>query len=584
MAKLIGSPFNLLPRLALSLTRSLSTIDTTPVNLADHPPSPSPSPLPCIENSPLNVANHPSSTCIHRPQKLADHTSSSSIDFQKRPSTPPSSSSYMATTPQKATTSSPSPIDKYPSSTSSSIGINEYSPSSCIDFDVYPSTPSSNIGPLDLKNGEALFSGMSSKELLRSLINLSLVAYEPFVDAGIRLMKSPSLLENPIFRQLGLPIIKKTLYDHFCAGEDMEEARGTLERLWGVGLRGVLDYGLEDAEDDLGCDENLDQFLKTVEMASFLPPSSVSFACVKITAICPLSLLERVSDLLRWEHKDPTLRLPWKRDTLPILSPSSPVYHTPNKPESLSQTEEARLNLAHERLEKLCKKCNEFSSPLLIDAEYTTVQPAIDYLSNYASIMFNKDENALVYGTIQAYLKDAKERLVMVLGEAEKRGISVGFKLVRGAYISREVALARSLGAPSPINPSIQATHGVYDSCASLMLENIVKGRASVVLATHNLESGKAAVAKAEELGLSRENPRLQFAQLKGMADTLSFGLKQAGFQVCKYLPYGPLDKVIPYLLRRAEENRGMLSSSATDRLLMGMELKRRLKAAVFGG
>lgn len=383
--------------------------------------------------------------------------------------------------------------------------------------------------------------------------------------------------------EIGRRAIKATAYSRFCAGEDAESAAKTLTELWGRGMRGILDYGLEDAEDNAACDRNLAGFLHTVEMTSSLPRDSVSFACVKITAICPITLLERVSDLLRWEQKKKTTDLPWKSHSLPILSPSSPLYHTPSSPPPLSETEEQDLRLAEERLTTLSQRCSDFNVPLLIDAEYTSVQPAIDYLTYSAMLRFNHNDRPIVYGTIQAYLRDAKERLMLAVEAAEKERISIGFKLVRGAYLTRETELASSLGAASPIHSSIEKTHACYNDCTSFMLGKVVSGSGSVVLATHNFNSGKFAAAKAEELGIDKGDQKLQFAQLKGMAEALSIGLSNAGFRVSKYLPFGPVDQVIPYLLRRAEENRGFLSASTLDRQLMRKEIKRRLKTMLSG-
>ncbi|CAN6477515.1 unnamed protein product [Victoria cruziana] len=420
---------------------------------------------------------------------------------------------------------------------------------------------------LGLDDPQSLFASVPSSELLRAAFNLYLASCGPLVDVGSWFMSS-TLMRIPVVRRA----VKATVYEHFCAGEGVEEAGETLRRMWDRGLRGILDYGLEDAEGNEDCDRNLEQFLRTVEMTPSLPSSSVSFACVKITAICPIRLLERVSDLLRWKHRHPSHHLPWKVDCLSILTDSSPLYHTRSAPPPLSDKEEADLQLAHQRLERLAGKCSELYLPLLVDAEYTSVQPAIDYFTYSASICFNKGNVPVVFGTIQTYLKDAKERVVQVAEDAERRGIIMGLKLVRGAYITRETKLASSLQAASPIHPCIRDTHECYDSCAAFMLEKVAKGSGSVVLATHNINSGKAAASKAEELGISRRNENLHFAQLKGMADTLSLGLKNAGFQVSKYLPFGPLEKVIPYLLRRAEENKGLLLTSSADRLLIRFE------------
>ncbi|KAK9292601.1 hypothetical protein L1049_020575 [Liquidambar formosana] len=434
---------------------------------------------------------------------------------------------------------------------------------------------------VDLDDVSKLFASIPTGKLLRSAINLHMAAIDPMVDVGMWVMRS-KLMETVVLRDVVLGSIKRTFFEHFCAGEDVEEAGRAVKRIWGgAGLRGMLVYGVENANDNESCDRNLEVFLRTVESAKSLPPSSVSFIVVKITAICPIVLLERVSDLLRWEYKDPSFVLPWKLNTFPIFSDSSPFYHTLKKPDPLAPQEEHDLQLGHQRLQKICQKCLEANVPLLVDAEDTFVQPAIDYLAYSSAIMYNKDNNPIIFGTIQAYLKDAKQRLFLATEAAEKMGVSMGFKLVRGAYMSSEVRLASSLGFEPPIHKSIQETHACYNDCASFMLEKIAGGSGAVVLATHNVESGKLAAAKAHDLGIRTDNGRLQFAQLYGMSEALSFGLRNAGFIVSKYLQFGPIERLIPFLLRRAEENRGFLSSSTVDRQLMSKELKRRLKAAI---
>lgn len=404
-----------------------------------------------------------------------------------------------------------------------------------------------------------------------------MTAIEPMVDFGMWVLNS-KLMGAPMVKRIVFEAIEHSFYDHFCAGKGLKEVGGTVKKLWDSGLRAMLDYGLEHAIDNEDCDRNLEQFIQTAESAKSHPDSSVSFIVLKITAICPPSLLKRVSDLLRWEHKDKSLHLPWKLKTLPLFADSSPLFHTPKRPENLTLEEESNLKLAHERLARLCIKCIEANVPLLIDAEDTSIQPAIDYLSYSAATEYCKHyDGPLIFNTIQAYLRDSKERLVVVKKSADVLGVCVGFKLVRGAYLSSERQLAASLGVKSPIHDTIQQTHACYNDCAAFMLQEICNGSGSVVLATHNVESGKLAASKAIDLGLEKDSQNLQFGQLYGMADTLSFGLRNAGFRVSKYLPFGPIEQIMPYLLRRAEENRGLLSTSSLDRQLMRKELFRRL-------
>ncbi|KAE9590289.1 hypothetical protein Lal_00027993 [Lupinus albus] len=461
------------------------------------------------------------------------------------------------------------------------------SPSTIVQPSLYNKSnqtpPSTTVQPpsLNFNDPEKLFSSVSTSKLLRSSAVLHATAIGPMVDIGMWFMKS-KIVQTGVLKNLVMSSVKNTFYDNFCAGEDAADAGRSIRWLNDVGLRGMLVYGVEDAHDNEGCDHNIKGFLHTVDVSLSLPNKSVSFVIVKITAICPMKLLERISDLLRWQKKDPSFILPWKQETLPIFAESSPLYHTQKKPNPLTLEEENDLQLANKRLLELCQKCVQSNIPLLVDAEHTTVQPAIDYFTYSSAIMHNKDENPIVFGTIQTYLKDSKERLLLTSKAAQKIGVPMGYKLVRGAYMSLEIKIAESLGYASPIHNTIHATHKCFNDCTSFMLEKIANGPGNVVLATHNIESGKLAAAKAHEVGLGKVNHKLEFAQLYGMSEALSFGLSHAGFQVSKYMPFGPVEMVMPYLLRRAEENRGLLAASGFDRKLMRKELGRRLKASVF--
>ncbi|MED6147141.1 fatty-acyl coenzyme A oxidase [Stylosanthes scabra] len=440
--------------------------------------------------------------------------------------------------------------------------------------------PASDPSALNFNDVQSLFSYVPTSNLLRSTAVLHATAVGPCVDLGMWIMRS-KLLEVEGLKDLVMAGIRKTFYGHFCAGEDAVTAGKSIRALNEAGLRGMLVYGVEDADDNDGCDRNLKCFLHTVDVSRSLPPSSVSFVIVKITAICPMSLLERLSDLLRWQQKDPSFNLPWKQDSFPLFSDKTPLYHTRKRPEPLTPEEESDLELAMQRLNELCQKCVQANMPLMVDAEHTSVQPAIDYFTYNAAINHNKGESPIVFGTMQTYLKDAKERLLLATKAADKMGIPMGFKLVRGAYMSSERKLAASLGYASPIHNTIQDTHKCFNDCSSFLLEKLANGPGGLVLATHNIDSGKLAAAKAHELGIGKVNHKLEFAQLLGMSEALSYGLSNAGFQVSKYMPFGPVETVMPYLLRRAEENRGMLAASGFDRQLMRKELGRRLKAAV---
>ncbi|XAR51582.1 proline dehydrogenase [Bertholletia excelsa] len=470
-----------------------------------------------------------------------------------------------------------------PSISLSPVGVSQFNLDDKPDSPYFPtrkpSPPAASIrNVLNLENVEALFSSVPTMKLLRSALNLHMTGISGMVDVGKWVMDS-DYLSAMLLKEVSRGIIKHTFYDHFCAGENAAEAGRTAERLWQSGIRGMPVYACEHANDNQSCDRNLEAFLRTIESTKSIPSSAVSFVIVKITALCPAKLLKRVSDQLRWEYNNPSFQLPWKRHTLPVFSNRSPFYHTPTKPDPLTPEEEEDLFLGHQRLLRICQKCLDTNVPLSIDAEDTYVQPAIDYFTYSTALMYNRGDNPIIYGTIQTYLKDAKERLVQTANIAEKMGIPMGFKVVRGAYMSSERQLASSLGVESPIHDTLQDTHACFNECASFMLEKIADGSGGAILATHNVQSGNMAAARAEDLGIDKKNEKLQFAQLYGMADALSFSLRNAGFQVSKYMPYGPVEVVIPYLIRRAEENRGFLSTSTLDRELLRKELKRRLKA-----
>ena len=431
----------------------------------------------------------------------------------------------------------------------------------------------------DFEDTKCLFASVHTRKLLHSAITLNVCAMDSMVDFTIKVMNSKMMENNRVFREGVLKVIKHSAYDHFVAGEDTVEAGRTVNRLWESGLRGMLDYGLEHAVDNKSCDENTKELIKTAESAHSLPKSSVSFVVVKITAICPVYLLRRVSDLLRWEYMNSSYKLSWKQQTLPIFSESSPFYHTLQQPTPLSAKEEQDLELAHQRLTSICDKSINGNIPVVIDAEDTSIQPAIDYMTYWATLNYNKGSKAMVYGTIQGYLKDAGMRMSLTKKAADKMGVPIGFKLVRGAYMSSERKLANSLDVDSPVHDTLNDTHDCYNRCASFMLDEVSNGPGGLVLATHNLESGQLAAQKALNYGITKESEKLEFASLYGMAEGMTFGLRNSGFNVSKYLPFGPVDQIMPYLLRRAEENKGMLSSSNLDRQLMKQELKRRLKS-----
>ncbi|CAL8386910.1 unnamed protein product [Boreogadus saida] len=239
--------------------------------------------------------------------------------------------------------------------------------------------------------------------------------------------------------------------------------------------------------------------------------------------------------------------------------------------------EEKQMKRMLQRVDVLAKHAMENGVRLMVDAEQTYFQPAISRLTVEMQRIFNK-EKPTIFNTYQCYLKEAYDNVIVDVELARREGWHFGAKLVRGAYMYQERDRAREIGYEDPINPDYEATNQMYHKCLELVLEEIEQNRkANVMVASHNEETVKFTIHKMNQMGLSPTENKVYFGQLLGMCDQISFPLGQAGFPVYKYVPYGPVNEVIPYLSRRAQENRGMMKGSQRERTLLWKELMRRV-------
>ncbi|XP_060928676.1 proline dehydrogenase 1, mitochondrial [Limanda limanda] len=244
---------------------------------------------------------------------------------------------------------------------------------------------------------------------------------------------------------------------------------------------------------------------------------------------------------------------------------------------TFTDREERQMKRMLQRVDILAKHAVENGVRLMVDAEQTYFQPAISRLTLEMQRRFNK-EKPIIFNTYQCYLKDAYDNVTVDVELSRREGWYFGAKLVRGAYMYQERARAEEIGYEDPINPDYEATNRMYQKCLEYLLEEIEHNRkANVMVATHNEETVKFTLQKMNEMGLSPTENKVYFGQLLGMCDQISFPLGQAGFPVYKYVPYGPVNEVIPYLSRRAQENRGFMKGSQRERSLLWKELKRRL-------
>lgn len=351
-------------------------------------------------------------------------------------------------------------------------------------------------------------------------------------DLPILLKWGPGLARIAVFMGMKV-LIKKTIFAQFCGGETIEESAEAIRHLSESGIGTILDYSVEGEETEDVFEETCMEIIKTIEVAA--KDTRVPFSVFKTTGIIRFELLERVSSGAE-----------------------------------LTAKEEAEWEMAQSRFTRICEKAGTAGVRLFVDAEESWIQPAIDMLTEQMMARFNR-QTAIVWNTIQLYRHD---RLEYLKNQIESTSYFLGFKLVRGAYMEKERLRAAELGYADPIQPDKASTDRDYDAAVALCLHN--KDRVSLCAGTHNENSSMLLARQMEEHELQMSDSRIYFSQLLGMSDHISFNLANAGFNVAKYVPYGPVTAVIPYLTRRAQENSSVAGQMGRERSLIETELKRR--------
>ncbi len=385
---------------------------------------------------------------------------------------------------------------------------------------------------IDFENSEVAFAGKSDAELKQ--IHL---LFRAMNSAG--LVKAGKTLTNLAFA-LHLPIeglIRKTIYKHFVGGTSIEGCAETIEKLSQRHVGTILDYALEGEEDDTLFDTTAEEVIRTIRYAHE-NPQNVPFSAFKITGIGRFNVLAKVSG---------------------------------NEPLSQSETEEyARIV---NRVDAIFGSGYELGVPVLIDAEETWIQPVIDDLVFEMMRKYNK-EKAIVQNTYQMYRHDSLERLKRHHEQAKSEGLKFGLKIVRGAYMEKERARAAAKGYPSPIQPDKVSTDRDFDDIIRYFVENV--DSIHFMVATHNEKSSELLAKLIDENKLPRNHPNIYFSQLYGMSDNITYNLAGLGLNVVKYIPYGEVKTMMPYLLRRAQENSSVKGQSSRELKLIEKEVRRR--------
>ncbi|MCY7410363.1 MAG: proline dehydrogenase family protein [Chitinophagales bacterium] len=384
---------------------------------------------------------------------------------------------------------------------------------------------------VSFENTEIAFIYKSNSELKRAWWLFSLMNNNLLVKIGTRI--TPKLFD------IGLPIkglVKPTIFSQFCGGETMDECAVTTKKLSDHGVETILDYGVEGKENEEEFDKTANEISKAIVFAGY--NHHIPFVSIKVTGIVRFALLEKMH-----ERND------------------------------LNENEMAEWQKAKDRFYSVCKTANENNVGLMVDAEETWIQDPVDELAMKMMAEFNK-EKVVVYNTAQLYRTDRLAFVKRSIAEAKAGNFYLGFKLVRGAYMEKERKRAQELNYASPIQPDKDSSDKDYNAAVTVCMENIE--RVSICIASHNDSSNLLGVELAMKKGIASTHPHLNFSQLYGMSDNITFNLAHAGYNVSKYVPYGPVKDVVPYLMRRAQENTSVGGMSSRELMLINKELKRR--------
>ncbi len=375
------------------------------------------------------------------------------------------------------------------------------------------------------------FSGKNDQALKKTYRLFKLMNNGNLVKLGT---KAASLALNMHLPVKG--IIKQTIYQQFCGGEDLQETVRVLKELEHYNVSAILDYGVEGKESEAEFQRTADQLIHTLEFAG--TQSNVPYISCKVTGITRFDLLAKIS-----------------------------------AGESLTAAENAEKKKLYDRMFSIAEAARKAGIGLYVDAEETWIQDAVDNLVFDLMRTFNK-EKAVVFSTPQMYRHDRLDFCRRSLADAQEHGYILGLKPVRGAYMEKERRRAAEKGYPSPIQPDKATTDRDYDAVLSLALDHL--DRIAVCAATHNEKSSMLLAEGTISRGVEPGHPHVHFSQLYGMSDHITFNLAQSGFHVSKYLPYGPVKDVIPYLIRRAQENTSVAGSMSRELSLIYKEIKRR--------
>lgn len=384
---------------------------------------------------------------------------------------------------------------------------------------------------VSFENTEIAFGHKTKKELDFSILIFKMMQNPALVKLGTSMANFALSARLPV-----TGLIKKTIFSQFCGGESIDDCDAAIVKLGKANIGAILDYSVEGADTEEVYDATKNELLQVIEKAKNTP--SIPVSCMKITGVGRFDLLAKVS-----ENKE------------------------------LSQAEKLEYAKVIRRVEEICRKAYDCNVPIYIDAEESWIQIAIDRLTESMMRKYNK-KKAIVFTTLQMYRWDKLDHLKKLLAEARQENFKPGIKFVRGAYMEKENERASKMGYKSPIQPNKESSDKDYNEALKVAVDNI--DILEICCGTHNEYSSMLLTELMAEKGLPNNHAHIYFSQLFGMSDHISYNLSNSGYNVSKYLPYGPVKATIPYLSRRAEENTAISGQMGKELSLLLKEKARR--------
>ena len=385
---------------------------------------------------------------------------------------------------------------------------------------------------INFEDTKPVFNHKSNWELKKSYYLFSILQHSLLVKIGSLLLKISFFLRIPFNK-----LIKMTIFNQFCGGESIQDCTKKINELFQFGIGTILDYSVEGKENESDFEKTKEEIIQTIFFSA--NNSKIPFTVFKITGLGKSSLIEKAS--LDFQ--------------------------------SLEDNELVELNLVAARVDEICKAASENQVSVFVDAEDSWYQDYIDQLVESMIFKYN-NESSIVFNTIQLYRHDRLQYMRGLISRCNSNGKKLGLKLVRGAYMEKEREQASKKNYPDPIQKNKQATDNDFNKAVEFCIENIEN--VSLCVGTHNEKSVLHLTDLMKKRAFKKNDSRIWFAQLLGMSDHISFNLSKEGYNVAKYVPYGPVKEVIPYLIRRAEENTSVSGQTSRELSLIKIELESR--------